>query len=127
MDNGYKLYSRIRSDSGKRIANDIREREKRENYKHVDKFDKVLFEKGIEWYNSGLQLDDAPDDLKNNTNFIKGFEKAKRIKNVENSLYDLGMSYFNDGLPIQLIPENYRNNPTVLRGYEDAMKKSRSR
>ena len=89
----------------------------------VDDFNQVIFNQGMQWFNSGLPLEDAPAKLRSNTNFINGFNKAKRIRDVENYLYDLGVSYFADGLPTEAIPEKYRENPHVLLGYLDAKSK----
>lgn len=74
-----KLYRQIRRDSADRINFDIREKERKDAYKHVDKYDKDLLEKGIQWFNSGLSLDEAPMEIRNNSNFVRDFEKGKRL------------------------------------------------
>ena len=77
--NGDKLYKQIRIDSSNKINAGIRENERKSAYKHVDKYNKDIFEKGIRWFKSGLSLEDAPLELRNNSNFIRGFEKGRRL------------------------------------------------
>ena len=33
----------------------------------------------MEWFKSGLPFDDAPEELRKNTNFINGFNKGNRL------------------------------------------------
>lgn len=75
-----KRYGNIRKDVSDRIAGDVMYREKEKNFKVVDKYDSAIFEKGLNWGNSGLPLEDAPEEVKNNSNFINGFNKAKRLQ-----------------------------------------------
>ncbi len=42
-------------------------------------FDRDTYNKGEEWFNSGLSLEDAPEILRGNMAFIKGFERGKRM------------------------------------------------
>ena len=89
-----KLHRQLRKKSSDRVAADLREKEKKDNYKQFDKRDSYLFDKGIEWFESGLSLDDAHDDMKNNTNFVNGFNKAKRLNDINNMLYNDGKEFF---------------------------------
>ena len=79
----FKLYGEIRRDSATRITCDIRDKEKRKNYVRPYKRDVDICNKGIEWFKSGLPLEDAPEDLRNNTNFIYGFHKGERLALIE--------------------------------------------
>ena len=79
----YKLYGEIRRDSATRIACDIRDKEKRKNYVRLDKRDLDICNKGIEWFENGFKLEDAPEELRNNTNFIYGFKKGERLALIE--------------------------------------------
>ena len=79
----FKLYGEIRRDSATRITCDIRDKEKRKNYVRPDKRDADICNKGIEWFKSGLPLEDAPEELRNNTNFIYGFKKGERLALIE--------------------------------------------
>ena len=74
-----KMYKDIRRNSSNRIANDIYEKKKKENYVRPDKRDLDIFNKGLKWFNSGLSLEDAPEELRNNSNFINGFKKGERL------------------------------------------------
>lgn len=42
-------------------------------------FDSKLYLKGEEWYNSGLTLEYAPEELINNKSFINGYKRGERI------------------------------------------------
>ena len=46
-------------------------------------FSKDLFDKGTTWFDSGLTLDEAPENLKNNRSFINGFNYGKRLSLVK--------------------------------------------
>lgn len=75
-----KLYKQIRKDSSNRIFSDIWQKEKAKNYVRPDKRDLGIFEQGLEWFNSGLPLEDAPEELRKNTNFIDGFHRGERLQ-----------------------------------------------
>ena len=63
------------------IYNDIeKEAEKRKaaSTKTVP-FDKDVYNKGMAWYDSGLSLDEAPEEFKNNIHFVNGYERGKRL------------------------------------------------
>lgn len=79
MTEYYKLYGKIRKDNNNKVARDVREKKKTEKYSQTDKFDKNLFERGIDWFNCGFPLSDAPEDIRNNTSFISGFQKGERL------------------------------------------------
>lgn len=115
-------YSKLRHTIYNQISEEIRQKEKKETYSPNDKYNSTIFNGGMEWFNNGFSLEDAPEDIKKNTNFIRGFDRAKRLRDVERDLFNLGIEFYNDGLPLEQIPENYRNNPTVLSGYESAKK-----
>ena len=75
----FKLHKRIRKETSDRIFNDVYQQEKAKNYVRPDKRDLNIFEQGMTWFESGLPIEDAPEELKNNTNFINGFNKGKRL------------------------------------------------
>ena len=74
-----KLHIDIRRDSANKIAADLRNKERAQNFVRQDTRNKDIYEKGIAWFNTGFSLEDAPADIKNNTNFINGYEKGKRL------------------------------------------------
>ena len=82
VDN-YKLYKQIRKDSSDRIFNDIWQKEKAKKQVRRDKYDPIIQKKGLDWFNSGLSFDDAPEELRKNTNFVNGFNKGKRLAMIE--------------------------------------------
>ena len=47
-------------------------------------FDADLYNLGENWYNSGLLLDEAPDEYKDNASFIKGYKKGERLEMIKN-------------------------------------------
>ena len=46
-------------------------------------FNKDLFDKGQKWFESGLSLEDAPEEIKTNRDFIRGFERGRRLVFIE--------------------------------------------
>ena len=50
---------------------------------HTEPFDINIYNKGMDWYNSGLTLEEAPDNDKNNIHFVNGYERAKRLARFE--------------------------------------------
>lgn len=95
------------------------------NLEHVKEFDKATFEKGLEWFDSGLSLDDADISLRENFNFVNGFEKAKRLKDINDSLRNLGVEWYESGLPLENAPANYVNNSYFIDGYNNSMNKNK--
>lgn len=80
---GYdRLFNDIRRDSATRISSDIKRKQKMENYVRPDKLDSNLCQRGLDWYNSGLPLEEAPEEVRNNTNFINGFKKGERLSYI---------------------------------------------
>lgn len=114
-----KLHRQLRKKSSDRVAADLREKEKKDNYKQFDKRDSYLFDKGIEWFESGLSLDDAHDDMKNNTNFVNGFNKAKRLNDINNMLYNDGKEFFRSGCKLENASDKMKNNKYFIQGYND--------
>lgn len=74
-------------------------------------------DKGIQWFNEGLALDEAPEELRNNISFLNGFNYAYRLKLINDKLYELGIEYYNNGVPLYNIPEKYSENEYFLKGY----------
>lgn len=101
-----------------KVTNDIKQRNTANKYDFKDD----NYTKGIEWFNSGLSLDDAPLEMKNNGSFIKGFQRGKTVKLVNDTLYDTGKEYYLNGILLENTPENYRTNEYFILGYNDAKK-----
>ena len=112
----------IRDNVQNYVARDSSNKIKAANSEVIDRYDKAIFSQGEAWFNSGLPLEDASPELRENSNFISGFNRAKRIKAVEISLYELGVGFAVEGISTEQIPDKYRDNPIVLRGYEDTLK-----
>ena len=87
------------------------------NLEHVKVADKNIFNEGYKWFESGLSLDDAPLELRENFNFINGFDKAKRVMAINEELISLGMEWFESGLYLEDAPDNYKNNEYFISGY----------
>ena len=77
-----KLHKQIRKETSDRIFNDLWQQEKAKNYVRRDKYDADIQKKGIDWFNSGLPLEDAPEELRKNTNFIDGFHRGERLAKI---------------------------------------------
>ena len=70
------------NESRSRLDKDLRHMDNTRN------FDQNLFNKGEEWYNSGLSLESADPELKNNLSFIKGFNRGVRINTIKSKISD---------------------------------------
>ena len=46
-------------------------------------FEQDKYDKGLEWYNSGLGIEDAPVELQNNRSFVDGFKRGHRLALIE--------------------------------------------
>lgn len=106
------------------IANSAFQQEKVANYQPNDL---NKFHLGEDWFNNGMKLDEAPEELKTNHNFVKGFLRAERIQNIALQQYEMGVEFCRNGIPVEQIPERYRNNPNIIKGYNDASKKRNGR
>ena len=69
----------IRQGRQNAVEKDIREKANMEKMVKADRFDSKIFEQGANWFNEGMALEDAPDNVRNNSNFIRGYDRAKRI------------------------------------------------
>ena len=50
---------------------------------HNFTFEQDKYDKGVEWYNSGLGIEDAPVELQNNRSFVNGFKRGHRLALIE--------------------------------------------
>ena len=83
------------------------------------------FNAGLEWFESGLSLDDADVKFKNHPSFVAGFNYGKRVQYVNQLSYETGIEWFNRGIELDEIPENYRANEYFMNGYNSRNKKTR--
>ena len=111
----------LRNNRQKKIADDIFRQQKMQGMVRTDKYDQKIFDQGIEWYNSGLEITDAPENIRNNTNFVRGFEKGKRVAEANNYVYEEGKNFFFGGGNLEQASEKMKTNPYFIKGYQDAM------
>lgn len=97
------------------VADDIAREKKKDSI--VYNFDKDNFQNGKLWFNEGLSLDEAPDNLKDNISFISGFRKAEREQYVNDLAYQTGIEYRDKGILFDEIPEIYVKNEFFMEGY----------
>ena len=57
------------------------------------RFNYKLFNKGKEWFDSGLTLEDASEELRNDQSFIKGYEHGKRLAEANNMNEEKGTGF----------------------------------
>lgn len=112
--------AKIRKNIQDNLAKDIYNKNKMQNMVRTDKYDQKIFNQGIEWYNSGLEIKDAPEDIRNNTNFVRGFEKGKRLNEANIAIYEAGRNFFFGGFSLEQASEKMRVNPYFIKGYQDA-------
>ena len=52
----------------------------------IASLNKDLYDQGQMWSENGMELEDAPDELKNNFNFVDGFKRGERLKYIKKLL-----------------------------------------
>ena len=112
----YKLTRQMSNMLNNKIASDIAESKK---VRHRD--DEQMRNDGITFAKSGLTLEDAPEEKRNDQNFIIGYEKGKRLMNVDDDSYRRGSKAYFDGIAFENISKSDRENEIFIQGYEDAM------
>lgn len=88
-------------------------------------FDDPNYKNGINWFNSGLSLEDAPKELRNNGSFIMGFKKGQHNKIINDAFYETGIKYSRNGIPFDKIEEKYKNNEYFMNGYNSCKGRSK--
>ena len=73
----------IRESRQNAVEKDIREKANMEKMVKNDRYDPKIFDQGIIWFNEGMALEDGPENIRNNTNFINGYKKAERLAMIE--------------------------------------------
>jgi len=119
--NYHKLVTEIIVSNRNVAAAYTTEQEKKKNFdpnKHYN--DKMRF-KGREWFFKGNDLEDAPDEQKNNPLFIEGYEAARKIAD---DAYAEGFKWFLSGKNMASIPKHYQENIYFMQGYKDAINQS---
>ena len=114
-----KYYKQIRDNIQGRHNAYVKNKQKLAN--PVDRTDFNIMNMGEKWYFDGYSLDEAPDNVRNNRNFIYGFEHAKRLQDVNDDFFRRGSKAYFDGINLAAISESDRNNENFMAGYEDAM------
>ena len=112
-------YRQIREDIQNRVAYELYKENKAAN--KVDRFNPQLMEEGKKWYDSGFNLEDAPENLRNNINFVRGYEKSQRLQIVDDEFFKKGMEAYLSGIPWDEIDDKDKENVSFVFGYEDAM------
>ena len=107
----------VREANQMKIARDIKNDMKAKDSYH---FDKTMLNEGIKFFENGGLLEEAPLELRENKNFIHGYEVAKKRQENRQEVYDLGVQKFVDGVHLGKVSEIYRNNPDFMQGYMDA-------
>lgn len=90
------------------------------NLEHVKVYDSDMLNQGYDWFNKGASLEDAPEELRNNFNFINGFNKAQRLSQINDMLYNDGKNFFFRGFSLDEASDKMKNNPYFMKGYQDA-------
>ena len=89
----------------------------------INNFEKDKFKMGIDWFDSGFTIDEAPVEIRDNASFISGFRRGERLKFINQQLYEEGKKYFEKGFSLDEVPKNYINKEYFILGYNDAMNK----
>ena len=97
---------------------------KPKTHKQFDKYDKNEFDNGVAWFESGLALNDADDIHKNNSNFIRGFDYARRLSSINQRAYEDGKIWFVNGNELDKAAPNFLKNEYFVKGYNEAKENS---
>lgn len=111
---GLKRSNEIRH---RHLDDDIRRKKRAETYQPNDF---KIFSLGRQWFNDGMKLEEAPQNLSSNINFVNGYKNAERVSRAEVDSYNMGYTYASDNIPIEELPLQYRNSPFFMQGYNDA-------
>ena len=101
----------------RRVAAYVRDQHKLENVDLQKLVDNKIRHQGKLFFERGLFLEDAPEEMRNNSAFIEGYENAKDRKQ---EVYDMGIQYFVNGIKFKDISAIYQNNKDFMQGYNDA-------
>ena len=112
----YKLIQEINQIQHNQIESSFRARQKKHS-----RFNPRMMDEGYAFAKSGLTLDDADDNQRNEHNFIMGYEKYMRELNVADEFYRRGAKAFFEGVNWESIPEIDSQNEAFIKGFEDAM------
>ena len=102
------------------VATIMQEMYAKENAKHIDSYNPQIFNLGSEWFLQGRLIEDAEEHLRNNTNFIRGYDLAMRRHTINQDFYRFGVEHFLSGLNIEDAPSKSASHKYFIMGYEDA-------
>ena len=120
-DNYHKLVTGIITSNRDITAAYVASQEKKKNFDpNKQSTDKMHF-KGRDWCFKGHNLEDAPEELRNNPLFVEGYEAAM---NLNLQAYDEGFKWFIRKKNLETAPKHYQNNIYWMQGYKDALSQS---
>lgn len=85
---------------------------KNEQKPALTSFDKNIYEYGILWASCGKSLENAPDELKNNQNFIRGFNFGKRPEIIKETEFKHAKDFYYKGGKLEDLPKEKREKLT---------------
>jgi len=102
------------------VATIMQEIHAKQKATHVDSYNPEIFNLRSEWFLQGRLLEDADEHLKNNTNFIRGYDLAMRRKTINEDFYRFGVEHFLSGRSLEEAPSKSASHKYFIMGYEDA-------
>ena len=102
-----------------------REIELKKNPPKIYVYDEKTFNDGINWYISGMSLEEASLELREDKNFIRGYELAARQDKIHKSLEIQGAEWYYSGKTLE--ESNYADNEYFIKGYNDAKNSKKRR
>ena len=109
---------------GDEILKEIRAKE---NYKKVYTFDEKIFNNGMKWFSEGMTLEDAPKEIRENPNFVNGFQLAARKNKINKTLEISGAEWYFSGHALEDANPGYLDNEYFVKGYNDAKNNGKRR
>jgi hypothetical protein len=92
----------------------------KETEKAKDPYNKFILESGMKWYNDGHSIDEADESIKNNSNFIRGFELAMRQDYIRKDLESQGAQWYYACKSLEEASPRMQNCVSFVKGFNDA-------
>lgn len=100
-----------------RVMSQVHNKVKRDNADPLKEVEYKMRNQGKLFFESGMSLEDAPLEYKDNASFVKGYEDARDRKQ---EVYDLGVQKYVDGVKFKDLASIYQKNADFMQGYKDA-------
>ena len=105
----------------------LREMRDKENYKKTYTYDEAIFNRGKDWFHEGMSLEEAPKEIRENPNFVNGYQFAVRKDKINKTLEISGAEWYFSGHTLEEAHSGYLNSEYFVKGYNDAKNNNKRR